>query len=188
MAGVAPITLCDEEGFTLVELLMAATIALVIVLASLTALDGSSRLASSDNERALAIGHAQSGLDQMVRELRHTRTVHSAAAQLLEVTVAQRGVERRVQFDCSVAEPGRAGLRRCVRTIVSGPAAGTTEPMVTGVGDVGDSSTVFTYTPATGTAKHVTVRVGVALDGGKVGGHTGRTVLDDGTSLRNVGV
>jgi prepilin-type N-terminal cleavage/methylation domain-containing protein len=179
----------DERGFTLVELLVTILVLVVLALATFAVLDASTRSAHHDTGRAHAIRDAQAGLDRLVRELRHTRAVVASAAQSLEVDVRRNGVDRRVRFDCSVAEPGRPGLRRCVRTVVSGPGAGLTEPLVTAIGDAHGSPAVFAYTPAYGTARHVRVQFGVSVDGGRAGSpYDGRFVLSDGTSLRNVGV
>ena len=172
----------DERGFTLIELLVAMTVLAIIMIATLNVLDDSSRIAHSDTDRASSIQEAQGGLDRMVRELRHTRVVNTATPQVLDVDVLQRGVARRVVFDCSVAMPAVAGQRRCTRSANGGPA----EVLVDRVRDIGADSSAFTYTPATGAPKHVAVRLGVAVDGGRAGGHTRSLVLTDGTALRNV--
>jgi hypothetical protein len=178
--------LAGEAGFTVIELLVAATLMVLVLLPTFMVLDQSSRHAHRDTARGVTIGEAQSGLDRMVRELRHTTLVHTAGTQVLEVTVTRRGVDSRVRFDCTVAEPGRSPLRRCTRTVVSGPGAGSTEALIQGIEAPG-STVVFTYTPAATTPKrHVAVQVAAAVDDGKSFGHRGRTVLADGTGLRNV--
>lgn len=172
----------DERGFSLIELLVAMTVLATVMLATLAVLDSSSRMARSDTDRASAIQEAQVGLDRMVRELRHARAVNSASPQVLDVMVLQRGVARRVVFDCSVAHPSTTGQRRCTRSADGGAAA----VLVDRVRNIGAVSGAFTYTPATGTPKHVTVRLGVAVDDGRTGGHFRSLVLTDGTALRNV--
>jgi prepilin-type N-terminal cleavage/methylation domain-containing protein len=178
----------DERGFTIIELLVASLILVLVLMGTMQVLDTSTRMAHQDTDRGHAIREAQVGLDRLVREARHARAVVSTATQVLELDVRRNGVDRRVRFDCSVAEPSRPGFRRCVRTVVTGPGAGASEPLVTAIGPVGGSSTVFTYTPASGTARYVSVQFSVAVDGGRVaGGHDTPLVLSDGTSLRNVG-
>jgi prepilin-type N-terminal cleavage/methylation domain-containing protein len=172
----------DERGFTVVELLVAMTVLVGVMLATFSVLDDSVRFARSDTERASAIREAQVGIDRMVRELRHTRLVHAAAQQVLDVTVVRRGVDQRVVFDCGVNVPGSGGLRRCTRT----PAGGPTTTLVDRVRNVGSDSKAFDYTPATGTVRHVTVRLAVAVDGGRKGGQRRSFILTDGTALRNV--
>jgi prepilin-type N-terminal cleavage/methylation domain-containing protein len=185
-----PTDLCrGERGFTLVELLVTALVMVVVLLGTMQVLDDSTRMAAQDTDRGHAIREAQVGLDRMVREARHARAVVAAGPQALELDVRRRGVDSRVRFDCSVAEPGRPGLSRCTRTVVSGPGAGTAEPLVTAIAPVQGSPTVFTYSPAAGPARYVRVQLGVAVDGGRAaGGHDARLVLSDGTALRNVGV
>jgi prepilin-type N-terminal cleavage/methylation domain-containing protein len=171
----------DERGFTLIELLVGMTVLMVVMVATLTVLGDSSRMSTRENDRTMAIGEAQTGLDRMVRELRHTRLVNSATAQVLDVNVVRRGVDSRVVFDCSVAHPQGGGLRRCTRTL-----GGASEVLVDRVRDIGTDTSAFALTPATGTARHVTVRLGVAVDGGRAGGYQRNLVLTDGTALRNV--
>lgn len=172
----------DERGFSLIELLVAMTVLATVMVATLGVLDSSSRMARSDTDRASAIQEAQVGLDRMVRELRHTRLVNSASAQVLDVTVLQRGISRRVVFDCSVAHPVTSGQRRCTRSA----DGGTPEAIVDRVRNIGADSGAFTYTPATGAPKHVTVRLAVAANDGRASGHSRSLVLTDGTALRNV--
>ena len=171
----------DERGFTLVELLVGMTVLVILMMATFNVLDDSTKLAIRDNDRTTAVRDAQVGLDRMIRELRHTSLVNSATPQVLDVNVTRRGVDRRVVFDCSVAVPGATGLRRCMRTPSGGPA----ELLVDRVRDIGADASAFTYTPASG-ARHVRVRIGVAVDGGKKGGYGDALVLTDGTALRHV--
>jgi prepilin-type N-terminal cleavage/methylation domain-containing protein len=172
----------DERGFSLIELLVAMTVLTTVMVATLSVLDSSSRMARSDTDRASAIQDAQVGLDRMVRELRHTRLVNTASPQVLDVTLLQRGISRRVVIDCSVADPATTGQRRCTRSA----DGGTPQVLVDRVRDIGTDSRAFTYSPATGAPKHVTVRLGVATDDGRISGHSRSLVLTDGTALRNV--
>lgn len=173
----------DERGFTLVELLVGMTILVGVMMATFSVLDESTRMASRDNERSTAIDEARVGIDRMVRELRHARLVTTATPQVLTVTVLRRGVDQQVQFNCSTPMPApNATLRRCTRSVAGGPA----EVLVDRVRPIGPDTSAFTYTPATGTPRHVAVRLGVAVDGGKHGGYRQSLVLNDGTRLRNV--
>ena len=171
----------DERGFSLIELLVGMLILVLLMLATFSVLDDSTKVALRDNERTSAIREAQVGLDRMIRELRHTRLVNSATAQRLDVNVTRRGTDTRVVFDCGVAVPGATGLRRCTRT----PAGGNAEVLVDRVRDIGADTSAFTYTPVAAPT-HVRVRLGVAVDGGRKGGYKQNLVLTDGTALRNV--
>ena len=171
-----------EDGFTLVELLVGMSVLLVVMLATLQVLDDSTRLANRDNDRVMAMREAQVGMDKLVRELRHTREVVSATPQVLTVRVLRRSdaTPRQVVFDCSVPHPSAAGLRRCTRA-----SGGATELLVDRVRPIDGDTSAFTYTPAAGPARHVTVRLGVAVDGGRAGGFGESFVLTSGTGLRN---
>ena len=174
----------DERGFTLVELLVGMTILVGVMMATFSVLDDSTRMASRDNERSSAIDEARVGVDRMVRELRHARQVTTATPQVLNVTVLRRGIDQQVEFNCSTTMPAPDNaLRRCTRSVAGGPG----EVLVDRIRTIGTSDTsAFTYTPSTGTPRHVAVRLAVAVDGGKKGGYRESLVLTDGTRLRNV--
>jgi len=174
-----------QQGFTLVELLVGMVVVMVVMLATFSVLDDSTRMAGHDNERALAIREGQVGIDRLVRELRHARAVHAATAQVLDVTVQRRGAVTRVVFRCDAAVS--AGVRACTRT----PSGGAAEVLVKRVRDVGTDPSAFSYTPQSPPAplagiRHVTVRLGLAVDGGASAGHRRDVVLSDGTAMRNV--
>jgi hypothetical protein len=159
---------------------------MVVMTATLAVLDSSSRLSNREAERSQAIREAQVGLDRMVRELRHTRVVHSAGAQVIEVEVFRRGVQRRVRYDCSVPHPQQTATRRCVRVPIT--PAGASEVLVDGLRTVGGSSTVFSYTPAAGPARYVSIRLGASPRPTGPNPRLTPTVIEDGTELRNAGV
>jgi prepilin-type N-terminal cleavage/methylation domain-containing protein len=170
-----------ERGFTLVELLVASMVLVIVLMATLTALDGSKRLAAQEVERGHAITDARAGLDRMVRELRHATAVTTPTANSFTVTVARRGVTTtNITFECNTA----LNPNRCARR-VNGSAPG--EPIVEQLRvDAGDGP-VFSYvTTAAGVVRHVAVRLPIRLDGGPGRrGYSGRAVLRDGTELRN---
>ena len=165
----------DERGFTLVELLVGMLVLVIVMLATLQVLDDSTRISTRDNDRAQAIQEAQTGLDRMVRELRHATTVTTAGTTAITATIQRRGVTTAsVTFNCANVA---AGVRRCTRQV----GAGTPEILIDRVRDTG---TVFTYTGTP--TKFVKIRIGVAADGGKAGGFRETVYFTDGTGLRNV--
>lgn len=63
-------SLRDERGFTLVELMLTLSIGLVIIMASLTVLDGATRRSDGVQRRATSIQQGRAAMDHMVRSLR----------------------------------------------------------------------------------------------------------------------
>lgn len=171
-----------EDGFSLVELLVASTMLVVIMLATFSMLEASTGQAGRETERASAIGEAQTGLDRMVRELRHARSIYSTGPHALDVQVTRGTSTRRVVVNCDAAHPTDGALRRCITTRDGGAADVLIDRVVPPAG----STPTFTYTPATGTPRHVMVTVRARLDGGRAGGATTPLVLTDGFRLRNV--
>jgi prepilin-type N-terminal cleavage/methylation domain-containing protein len=70
MAARTSISLRSEDGFTLVELLVGMIIGTVVLIASLTVLDGAVQLTSKVNSRVDAIQRGRTAMDLMVRDLR----------------------------------------------------------------------------------------------------------------------
>jgi type II secretory pathway pseudopilin PulG len=59
-----------QRGWTLVELLITASLLIVVLSAVLAIADSTQRQASADDERSVTVGAAQAGLSRMVQELR----------------------------------------------------------------------------------------------------------------------
>jgi prepilin-type N-terminal cleavage/methylation domain-containing protein len=70
MPGRTSISLRSEDGFTLVELLVGMIIGTVVLIASLTVLDGAVQLTSKVNSRVDAVQRGRTAMDLMVRDLR----------------------------------------------------------------------------------------------------------------------
>ena len=172
----------SEHGFTLIELLVASVLLVVVLMATLTALDTSKTLATRDTERAHAVAEARTGLDRLLRELRHAQTVTARSPTSLTVTIARRGtITAGVTFDCGVSHPTLAGTKRCVRRV-----GGSEEVLVDMVKPQAGDPDIFQYTLAGTVVRHVAIRLPIRLDGGRTaGGYTGRAILRDGTELRN---
>ena len=113
-----------------------------------------------------------------MRELRHTTAVNTQSDTALDVDVSRRGANCASSSTAASPHPldrgpdalhPRAGRRRDRRP--GGPRR---------------RAATFTYTPASGTARHVMVRLELAPDGGRSGGYRESIVITDGTELRNV--
>jgi Tfp pilus assembly protein PilW len=69
MTRRAPIDLRSEEGFTLPELLVGIIIGMIVVIASLTVLDGTVSLGTKVSKRVDATQRGRTGLDRITRDL-----------------------------------------------------------------------------------------------------------------------
>jgi type II secretory pathway pseudopilin PulG len=171
----------DEGGFTIIELLVSMSVLLLVLFATLQLLDSSSVMARQETDRAHAVREAQVGLDRMVRELRHAQTV-TGTATTFTATLVRQGVTRTVSFTCDAPHPTQPTTRRCLRT------EGTvTSELIDQVQPRAGDPPIFTYTAAaSGAVRHVGIRLPIRLDGGDSTGYgNARTILRDGTGLRN---
>ena len=171
-----------EGGFTLIEVMISASILAVVLLAILALLDTSARIAPQDQERGHAIQESQTGLYRMTRELRQAHQVVSGDADTLVVRVLPRGsaTEVTVTWDCGTAHPTDPGLRRCTRTV-----GGSQEVVIDRV--VNGTRAVFEYDAAPTAARYVRASVIVPSRGERVAaaGHRHEIVLYDGFYMRN---
>lgn len=171
----------DERGFTLIELMITASILSMVLLALFAMIDVSARIAPQDQERGHVIQEAQVGLHRMTRELRQAHRVVSGDADTLVVEVVVGGTTRQVTYDCGTTHPTDSAYRQCTR-IVGGSSEVTVDYVVNG------SRAVFEYgtTPATD-ARYVTARVFVSARGGRKQGQGLRheILYEDGFYMRN---
>ena len=171
-----------ESGFTLVELLVGASIMLVISFAALGLLEVAQRSEPEVRETNERIQEAQVGMERIVRELRQTSGVVSASPASLTVNTYLSGSSCaggsgtgarscRVVYSCSSGN--------CTRTAseVSGASPGPAVPFATDV----ISNEIFAYTPSATSPTGVTVTVQLRDDGGE-----DQITLSDGAAFRNV--
>ena len=173
-----------EDGFTLIELMISASILTVVLLAILALLDTSARIAPQDQERAHAIQDSQAGLDRMTRELRQAHEVVSGDADTITVRVLPRGATApaTITWDCGAAHPTESSMRRCTRTV----GAGTAELVIDRVVN-GSTRPVFEFDAAPTAARYVRASVIVPARGDRKEdlGHKHEIVLADGFYMRN---
>jgi prepilin-type N-terminal cleavage/methylation domain-containing protein len=167
-----------ERGFTLLEVVITATILAFIVFAILAISDNTTKHAVQDQERAHVIREAQVGLHRMTRELRQAYTINSNTATAMNVQVLVNGTGTQVSYDCGVVHPDDSSLRRCVRTV------GADSVVVIDRINPGTVFTYDTYSPP----RYVQSRVSVPAKGERVSGHPSSVVLDDGFYMRNLDV
>ena len=174
----------NERGFMLVEMVLVCALLGVVLSAILLFGDTAQQLTPKEQERAMAIQTAQTGIFRMTRELRQAHQVNTAQPLVLDVNYASSGVNRQVRYECDEPHPTVADYSRCVR-FESG------KPNEIVVDRVLNKTTVFTYTTNTdGAITYVKVAVDVPARGeravGSAGSYEHQIGLYDGFYLRNL--
>jgi type II secretory pathway pseudopilin PulG len=175
-----------SAGYALVELMVVASL-LVIVLGAILALgETTQRIAPKESERAHVIREAQVGLHRMTRELRHayqalpTVAAPTVSGSTMEASVrGLNGSTRTVRYDCDEPHPTDSAYTRCLRQVYSGGSWSAGELVID---RVLNGTTVFTATPP----DYVRATVEVAARGGLKDGYDHRVILDDGIYMRNL--
>jgi hypothetical protein len=161
-----------EAGYALTELLVVASLLVIVLGAILMLGDTSQRVAPKETERANVIREAQVGLHRMTRELRHAyEDVAVTGSTMAADVLAQDGVS----YDCSRPHPTNSDYTRCVR-YVNGVAGDVV------VDRVLNGDAVFTLTPP----DYVRAVVEVSAAGDLRHGYDHRILLEDGFYMRNL--
>jgi type II secretory pathway pseudopilin PulG len=169
------------SGHTLVELLVAASIFLLLLGAGLAVLPMVLRSEPRISERAAHIQQARALIERLTRELRQGSGVESATSTGLQFltyvrrtecgssTVDEPAIQCRVTYSCQ----GGA----CTRTERNPDGTGSAAPVQL-VGGLQSAS--FTYLPSPVAPEYVTVRLAFPAEGGD-----DAVTLEDGANLRN---
>jgi Tfp pilus assembly protein PilX len=169
-----------EAGYGLVEVLVVASLLIVVLGAILALGEATQRMAPKESERAHVIREAQVGLDRMTRELRHASQAPTVTGSTIEATVlAANGVPRTVRYDCDEAHPSDTAYTRCLRQVLSGSTWTGGEVVID---RVLNGATVFSLTPP----DYVGATVEVAARGNLNDGYDHRVILEDGIYMRNL--
>jgi type II secretory pathway pseudopilin PulG len=169
-----------EAGYGLVELLVVASILIVVLGAILALAEATQRMAPRESERAHVIREAQVGLHRMTRELRHTFQTPTVSGSTMQAEVrAANGATRTVRYDCDEAHPTDPAYTRCLRQVLTG---GTWSGGDVVIDRVLNGAAVFSLTPP----DYVGARVEVAARGNLADGHDHRIILEDGFHMRNL--
>jgi len=169
----------EQGGMTLVELLVAASLGLVVVGAGMSIFISSIRSEPRTASKVDAIQQARVTADRITRELRQGLEVKTALPSQLEIvtyvkTADCSGAPASTAMPCQVTYACSSGA--CTRTVAQpdGTGAGPTVQVVSGLA----STDVFDPQPSTGDPSYVGVTFSLAAEGDPV-------VLEDGVALRN---
>jgi prepilin-type N-terminal cleavage/methylation domain-containing protein len=171
----------DERGLTLIELLVAATIGLVVIGAALTMFFGALRSEPRSSSKVAAIQQARFTLDRITRELRQgLETPTATPSKLAIVTYVKAsvcgGAAASTSIPCRVTYTCESG--KCTRVVAqpNGSAPGVTVQIASGLAN----TNVFSYLPDKAAPTYVGVSLSFTSDGEPV-------TLSDGVALRNPG-
>jgi prepilin-type N-terminal cleavage/methylation domain-containing protein len=125
--GAAGAPRCSgQAGFTLIEMLVAALLLLVILTATLSFLDSTSRIGYSDVDRSQALDEQTVAFNRMLTEIGQAYAVNcptggcasgatSNSIDFLERVDQGSQADRRVAYNCGISQPGVSGEYECVR-------------------------------------------------------------------------
>jgi prepilin-type N-terminal cleavage/methylation domain-containing protein len=154
----------SERGFTLVELLVGMTAALVVFTAMLGVLISGMDAQASIATRTYQLNGAQAAMQQLVRNLREATSVTVSSSSSITYSEPVSGGNESVTFTCSHT------TKACTST-----ALGATQTVITNV----TNTNVFTGSPATNPTY-----IGITLVVSATGENP--VTLTDGAGLRNV--
>jgi prepilin-type N-terminal cleavage/methylation domain-containing protein len=180
----------EQHGFTLIEGLVASAIMLVILGATLAALQPSTKAENRDRQWALAVQDGQTGLARMMHEIRQAYSVLDTSPSSIDFLATLGGQQVRVLYACNVPQPGTS-YNECVRlqTSVGGtlPALSTGAPIILRLQNATLGDPVFTYTPDGIRPQYIDAKVDLPASGELSGSsaYTHRIVLTSGAYLRN---
>lgn len=146
----------DEQGVSLVELLVVVAITVVVGLVVTSGMSSAVRATTQTQRRIDALTDLQRAVARVGREVRAARPLCSASNATRIVAVVDRGTERH-RYTYEIVTASGATTLRETREIVSGTgsasctASAASTRQVTAATDV-VSATIFTYHTSTGAA------------------------------------
>jgi Tfp pilus assembly protein PilW len=173
--------LARDEGFTLVELLVASTMALVVIGAGVLMFTAAIRSQPKASSRLAKVRTARTTSERIVRELRQGWSTPTATSNQLSIlTYVHRaacgGAYSSSTIPCRVTYTCTAGTCTRVEAQPNGASPGTTRQIVTGL----SNGIVFRYASGLGGSSWV----GITLQFPGQNGDDAITV-EDGAALRN---
>lgn len=109
-------SIASQAGFTLIEMLVSAILSIVVLTAVLSALEASQNAQSRDQEWALVIQEARTGLATMTHEIRQAYKIKPEETTHTKITfyatIASKSWE--IQYNCAEPQAGTE-YHECVR-------------------------------------------------------------------------
>jgi Tfp pilus assembly protein PilW len=172
----------EEGGYTLIELLVAATMGLVVMGAAVMMFIGAVKSEPRTSSKIAAIEQGRTAVERITRDVRQASSVPTySASQLALITYVKQstcnGGPGGIAIQCRVTYSCAAGS--CTRTVAqpNGSSSGVPVQVVSGL----FSSAPFVYTPVGSEPGFVEVSLSFETQEG------GPVVIKDGASTRNAG-
>ena len=117
----------EERGFTLIEVIVTAALLAIILTAILGLFNNSYRIGQSDLARDQALNEQNVAFSRMVNEIRQAYAINcptggcsnnaTSTSIDFDERIYENGAQsdRRVAYNCTIAQPGVAGEYECVR-------------------------------------------------------------------------
>jgi prepilin-type N-terminal cleavage/methylation domain-containing protein len=183
-----------QGGFTLIEMMIAASLTLLVLGATLTVFESSQRIQIRDAEYALAMQEGRTGLQRIAREVRQAYKVESAGENELEFLIKFGSSSYKVYYKCNVEEAG-TGYDKCVRlsaavgsSLPSISSGATIVPRVLNQTSADPKDPIFKYEPSAISPEVVQLRAVLPAAGSltKGQGLKHHVVLSDSAYIRNL--
>jgi type II secretory pathway pseudopilin PulG len=187
-----------EDGYSLVELLVAISLLVLVLGLLMSPMIFSAKTQTRDANYAFAQQQAQSGLESMVSQIRQATAILSSGSDSVTMNVTLGGTAYVVEYDCSAVQPRPAGstlpagTTECLRySALQGNALPATYSVVV-TNLLNQTSTpqtpVFSWGPDLNAPYYMTATIDVPSGNGAYGGLNHGIVFSDGALMRNLNV
>lgn len=112
----------EEKGFALIELLVASSLMIVVLGATLYALSTVTSGQSRGQAYANEVSSTQAAMSRLIHDLRQATAVTFVGPGLLLFQMQVGGTAYNVRYDCSASDSLGAPYRRCARTSAPAPS------------------------------------------------------------------
>jgi Tfp pilus assembly protein PilW len=112
----------EESGIGLVEMLVASTMMLAIITATVSVLISGTRAQTRDESYAEEITSTQAALSRMVHDLRQATAFEQISPYLIEFQMAVGSTTYNVEYNCNATDSRGSPYTRCARTQAVAPA------------------------------------------------------------------
>jgi len=171
----------EQGGLTLTELLVAATLGLLVLGSAVTVFTASIQSQPPLADRGSDIQHARTTMERMTHEIRQAWDAPVATSNQLTILTYVKstvcgGAHGSVSIPCRVTYTCSVGTCSRVEALPTGAAPGPSEQVVNGL----SGSPVFSYYPSSAAPSEVQVVLSFPTDGGD-----DAITLEDSATFRN---
>jgi prepilin-type N-terminal cleavage/methylation domain-containing protein len=197
----------NQAGFTLVEVLVVATLVSIVGALLMWPLVLSGRAQQRDANYAYSQQEARTGLESMVAQIREARyfnglistSLSTMSFNTLDFVVDRNQSDLRIVYECDIPQPGTNGAyNECVRAqstnVTVAPSVATGTVVVRNLLNGSGTDPVFTLGPSSNSPYYMTATIkqpasgGTSAQGGTAYGLQHQIVFTDGALMRNLNV